>query len=86
MERIKTLANAYIMAIAEAKDGCPSGHLYALVAMPLGIRLDEHNMAVAVLKRAGLVSEQHHNLTWAGSEAMRATIKKAMEPVAKEGC
>ena len=77
IERIKTLANVYLMAIAEAKHGSPSGHLYALLAMRLGASLDEHNAAVAALKSVGLVKEESYLLTWAGSEELRQTLVKA---------
>ncbi len=77
---VKNLANAYALAVATADFGTPNGHLYALVAMPLGAGLDEHNLAVSVLKRGGLIAEEANLLTWAGSEDLRLRLKAAMQP------
>ena len=77
IDRIKTLANAYLLALAEQEHGIPSGHLYALVAMPLGAHLDEHNAAVAALTRIGIVKEACHLLTWAGPDDLRKTLVDA---------
>ena len=79
IELIKTLANAYLLALAEQEHGIPSGHLYALVAMPLGAQLDEHNAAVAALTKIGLVKEAYHLLTWAGPDDLRKTLVAATQ-------
>jgi len=76
---VKVLARAYALAIATADFGTPNGHLYALVAMPLGAELDEHNLAVSVLKRGGLIAEEANLLTWAGCEDLRLQLTAAME-------
>ncbi len=74
MERIKRLANTYLVALATEPHGLPSGHLYALLAMPAGGSLDEHNAAIAAIKRAGLASESHFLLTWTGPEELRQKL------------
>lgn len=76
--RIKKLANAYALAIATADFGQPSGHLYALVAQPLGANLEEHNLAVLVLKDGGLIEENYHLLTWSGSKELQERLTAAM--------
>jgi len=47
--------------------GVPSGDLYAHVMRHL--TLDEYQACVAALKRAGLVSERGHLLTWTGGRS-----------------
>ena len=79
IERIKRLANAYLLALANEPQGLPSGHLYALLAMPAGGSLDEHNAAVAAIKRAGLVAESHFLLTWTGPEDVRQKLVQALK-------
>lgn len=57
-------------AIAEAirKLGTvPSGHLYASLMGHLS--LDQYQQIIGRLKRAGLVSESYHELTWIGPAA-----------------
>ena len=76
---LKKLANAYLLALAAEPHGCPSGHLYAMVAMSLGASLDEHNTAVAIIKRAGLANEENYLLTWAGPLPLRTELIKAMQ-------
>ena len=78
-DRIYKLTQAYLLAIATETTGCPSGHLYALVAMQLGADLEEHNAAVAALKKVGLIQESMHLLTWAGPEDLRSKLAAAME-------
>ena len=56
---IRTLAEA----IRTAKQ-IPSGHLYAMVMEHLSLPVYE--CAIELLKRAGLVSESGHLLTWTG--------------------
>ena len=56
-----------IMAVAEAirsLGSVPSGHLYARV-MPF-MNLDAYTRVIETLKRAGLVTEKNHLLTWVG--------------------
>jgi|GEM_PF-2746922 len=79
IERIKTLANTYLLALAAEPHGCPSGHLYALLAMRLGASLDEHNAAVAAIKKIGLATEANFLLTWAGSDELRKTLVAATQ-------
>ena len=44
----------------------PSGHLYAMV---MGVmNLQTYEVLIGNLKRAGLVSEKYHLLTWIGSD------------------
>ena len=45
----------------------PSGHLYARVMDKLS--LAEYEKVIGLLKRANLVSEQAHLLTWVGPKA-----------------
>lgn len=55
------------MALAEAIKGLgtvPSGHLYARVMGYVG--LDEYQMHIDTLKKAGVVTEKFHELTWVG--------------------
>ncbi len=78
-DRIYQLTQAYLLAIASEPAGCPSGHLYALVAMQLGADLDEHNAAVAALKKVGLIQESMHLMTWAGPEELRSKLAAAMK-------
>jgi hypothetical protein len=78
-DRIKRLANLYCAGVAAAPAGLSSGHLYANVAMVQGDTLDEHNMAVVALKKAELVREEHHLLTWAGPEDLRQQLAAALE-------
>ena len=56
-----------VAAIAEAiRDlgSVPSGHLYARV---MGIlSLDQYNQVIGILKKQGLVTESHYELTWIG--------------------
>ena len=77
--RIYKLTQAYLLAIASETGGCPSGHLYALVAMPLGASLEEHNAAVAAIKKVGMASEQSFLLTWAGPENLRLALAATMK-------
>jgi len=79
--RIKNLANAYALAVATTELGQPSGHLYALVAQPMGACLDEHLLAVQVLCEGGLIEEHHHLLLWAGSEDLQAELIKNLGSV-----
>jgi hypothetical protein len=56
-----------VAAIAEAIRGLgevPSGKLYALVCGTLS--LEAYERTVGLLKRAGLVEERNHLLTWVG--------------------
>lgn len=56
-----------IMAVADAVKALgsvPSGHLYARLMGRMS--LAEYDGIVAVLKRAKLVEERHHLLTWKG--------------------
>ncbi len=54
-----TLAEA-----TRASGKIPSGHLYSLVCDKVSI--GAYELAIATLKRAGLVSESAHELTWIG--------------------
>ena len=56
-------------AIREARE-IPSGHLYAQVMgiMPLEVYSD----IIAIVKRAGLVSESGHMLKWVGPQIERS--------------
>ena len=76
---IKNLCEGHLMAIAATKEGCPSGHLYALFCMPLGGTLEDHTRAVSALKRTGLVGEAYHVLKWAGPEEQRKALAAALE-------
>ena len=76
---IQELANMYCAAVAASDHGQPSGHLYAMVAMPRGATLDEHELAVGALRRAGLVRVEHHLVTWTGPEELRQRLRAAME-------
>ena len=75
---IKELASMYALAVATADFGVPNGHLYALTAMPMGVDLDGHNLAVRVLKNGGLIAEEASLLTWTGSEDLRLRLKRAI--------
>jgi len=85
IELIKTLANAYLMALAAEPNGLPSGHLYALVAMPSGGSLEKHNAAVAAVKRLGLVAESHFLLIWTGPEELRRKVAALMNDKPGQG-
>lgn len=66
-----TVASAVqaFLAIAETIQGVkevPSGHLYARVMDHLS--LEEYQGIIAALKRAKLVKERNHLLTWIGKE------------------
>lgn len=68
-ERVRA-AVQFVAALGEAiraagTDGIPSGHLYALV-MSTGRSLADYEGAIGVLKRAGVVEERAHLLTWVG--------------------
>jgi hypothetical protein len=41
----------------------PSGHLYARIGH---LSIEDYNSIIDILKRGGLVKEQHHLLTWIG--------------------
>lgn len=56
-----------VAALAEAIQSLgsvPSGHLYIQVMGVL--TMDQYNGAIGLLKRAGLVTEAGHVLTWVG--------------------
>lgn len=56
-----------VAAIAEAireLGSVPSGHFYAQVCGKLD--LQSYDAVIALLKRAGLVSEHNHVLSWTG--------------------
>lgn len=76
-EQIKsclTLFQAVADVIREAgPDGVPSGHLYALVIMPLGGGLDTHEKIISLLKHCELVKESNHLLTWIGPKSDEPT-------------
>lgn len=58
-------ALAYVKAIAEAIQEAkeiPSGHLYAVLMDKMS--LDQYNQIIGILKRTGLVTEDHHLLKW----------------------
>ena len=58
-----------VAALAEAirtLGEIPSGHLYAQVCGELD--MTAYQSAIATLKRAGLVAERNHLLTWVGPE------------------
>lgn len=60
---------ACVDAVAEAirdsgSRGIPSGHLYAVLMGVMDINL--YQSIISILKRAGLVTEQSHLLTWSG--------------------
>ena len=76
---IKDLTNAYALAVAGADLGQPNGHLYAMIALPLGAGLEEHNIAIKVLKDTGLVEEESFFLTWSGTDEMRDRLRAVME-------
>lgn len=60
-------ALAQVQALAEAirsLGSVPSGKLYAVVMSHMS--LDGYTQAIEVLKRAGLVKEECHLLTWIG--------------------
>lgn len=59
-----------VAAIAEAiRDlgSVPSGHLYAQVMGHMSI--DQYSQIIVLLKKAGLVTESGHLLTWVGPKA-----------------
>lgn len=65
-------AIAVVQTIAEAvrvAGKIPSGHLYAMIMDKVSIQAFES--AVALLKRAGLVGESNHELSWTGPEIAR---------------
>ena len=56
-----------VSALAEAirsVERIPSGHLYAQVMGSMS--LENYQQAIGFLKRAGLVTETAHMLTWSG--------------------
>ena len=61
-----------VMAVAEAIQDLgevPSGHLYA--ALMSRMSLDQYTRVIDILKRAELVKEDNHLLTWAGPASKR---------------
>ena len=73
---VKKLAVLYAVLVAEADDfGKPNGHLYAMVAQPMGADLDTHNLAIRIAKDTGLVEEEHFLLTWAGTDEQRNELR-----------
>ena len=79
LDGIQRLANIYCAAVAAAEHGVASGHLYAIVAMPEGASLDDHQVAIRTLRGAGLVKEAHHLVTWTGPDDLRHELIAAME-------
>jgi len=79
LDGIQRLANIYCAAVAAAEHGVPSGHLYAIVAMPEGASLDDHHVALNALLGAGLVDEKNHLVTWTGPDDLRHELVAAME-------
>ena len=73
--QISKKANAVIQTAAmigkliqeSGKDGVPSGHLYAaLMATSSHFNIENYNRYIEILKKAGLIEEKFHVLTWIG--------------------
>lgn len=77
-KRLMALAQAYIEGVAQAPTGLVNGYLYALVALPAGFNIDEHNTVIAVLKQQRLVTETMNVLLWAGGEDKRRIVLEAV--------
>ncbi|HLD91282.1 MAG TPA: hypothetical protein VI911_09755 [Patescibacteria group bacterium] len=75
----KTLARAYLCAVAASPNGIPNGHLYAVFAMQFGATLEDHNIAVRALKDIKMVKEDHFLLTWCGPEDIRAKFASVLD-------
>jgi len=60
------LAAAEVAEAIRKLGSVPSGELYARVCGTL--ELPAYQQVIALLKRAGLVSERNHLLTWVGPE------------------
>ncbi len=59
------IALRILKAVAEAikeLGSIPSGHLYARLMGKL--TLDQYNLVIGALKKAGLIKEEHYLLTW----------------------
>ena len=60
---IKEICLAIAEAIRELKQ-VPSGHLYARLMGRLS--LEEYNLLIGFIQRAGLIKIQNHLITWIG--------------------
>jgi hypothetical protein len=59
----------YVFAVGDAireLGSVPSGHLYGMLMGEM--TLERYNGVIGVLKKAGLVTESNHLLTWTGGE------------------
>lgn len=66
-------AVATVAAVAEAIQELkevPSGHLYAQLMGVMDLRT--YNAVISALKKAGLITESNHLLTWVGGDLKKS--------------